>query len=433
MLAVLAVILACLAPSAIAHHQDPNIDSDGDGISNFNDACPYDPTPSYYGALPAPAGTCAGLEDKDGDLFNAAQDPCDNDPNNSQCDQDGDGVPDQYDLCPTEASGHMLGAETPLPNQESECSGPTDSILPYWESLGEELPLASSLEIQNIRLLSKNATQAAKQGLRVRLNCSSACTVQAGVTFPRGIAAQGIFSLEGRSTIVLPFERSARRQLSHKAHSKAVLALSAVATPGTDVSPLVTGSLSLNRRNAHLTQVQAGDPGAKQASSNLLAGNSASISTSVVQTVQRRLYTRLGAEQLAVSVKGLTKSMAAQVGCATQQLLSLWPTNERGYTPSSFDIIQFINRYTGSFVTNWCSLLNEYAKFNRALYTASQDRSKPYVLVSLVIWKDTRAWYQRAVCQTWFGVNGIVSGQPVPATTWVAHTQNNPAAGHDCV
>jgi len=65
-----------------------------------------------------PPGYCAANQDKDGDGFNANQDPCDNNPNNSQCDTDGDGIPDQYDPCPTLASGHLLGQTQPLPNQD---------------------------------------------------------------------------------------------------------------------------------------------------------------------------------------------------------------------------------------------------------------------------------------------------------------------------
>ncbi|MBS1911069.1 MAG: thrombospondin type 3 repeat-containing protein, partial [Bacteroidetes bacterium] len=60
-------------------------DSDGDGIPNCDDPCPYDPTPTG---------------DSDGDGVGDACDNCPNVPNTNQHDADGDGVGDVCDNCP---------------------------------------------------------------------------------------------------------------------------------------------------------------------------------------------------------------------------------------------------------------------------------------------------------------------------------------------
>ncbi|MBS0171751.1 MAG: thrombospondin type 3 repeat-containing protein, partial [Nitrospira sp.] len=76
-------------------------DSDGDGIPNCDDPCPYDPTPTG---------------DSDGDGVGDACDNCPNVPNTNQHDADGDGVGDVCDNCPfvanpdqTDSNGDGIG------------------------------------------------------------------------------------------------------------------------------------------------------------------------------------------------------------------------------------------------------------------------------------------------------------------------------------
>ncbi|MBS0171756.1 MAG: thrombospondin type 3 repeat-containing protein [Nitrospira sp.] len=76
-------------------------DSDGDGIPNCDDPCPYDPTPTG---------------DSDGDGVGDACDNCPNVPNTNQHDADGDGVGDVCDNCPfvanpdqTDSNGDGVG------------------------------------------------------------------------------------------------------------------------------------------------------------------------------------------------------------------------------------------------------------------------------------------------------------------------------------
>ena len=66
----------------------PPIDSDGDGIPDESDPCPFDPT-----------NACA--TDSDGDGIPDESDPCPFDPTNAcATDSDGDGIPDESDPCP---------------------------------------------------------------------------------------------------------------------------------------------------------------------------------------------------------------------------------------------------------------------------------------------------------------------------------------------
>lgn len=109
---------SALAPATVfGHHQDHGIDSDADGIDNFNDPCAYDPTVG-----------CVGSTNTDGDAYNRFQDPCDDSADNATCDTDGDGEPNKYDPCPSLASGHLLGSDTPLPRQDRSC--PPSAVVP---------------------------------------------------------------------------------------------------------------------------------------------------------------------------------------------------------------------------------------------------------------------------------------------------------------
>ena len=66
----------------------PPVDSDGDGIPDGSDPCPFDPT-----------NACA--TDSDGDGIPDGSDPCPFDPTNAcATDSDGDGIPDGSDPCP---------------------------------------------------------------------------------------------------------------------------------------------------------------------------------------------------------------------------------------------------------------------------------------------------------------------------------------------
>jgi OmpA-OmpF porin, OOP family len=74
----------------------PPVDSDGDGIPDESDQCPFDPN-----------NACT--VDSDGDGIPDAMDPCPFDPSNT-CpkDSDNDGIPDSSDPCPTDPTNACI-------------------------------------------------------------------------------------------------------------------------------------------------------------------------------------------------------------------------------------------------------------------------------------------------------------------------------------
>ena len=112
-----------------------DVDSDQDGVFDCDDGCPNDPNKSS----PEPCGCSA--PDSDGDGTEDCVDLCPNDPNkinpgfcgcgNPETDSDGDGVPDCLDGCPNDASKTEpqvcgCGTQETNVNGDIDCDGDYD-------------------------------------------------------------------------------------------------------------------------------------------------------------------------------------------------------------------------------------------------------------------------------------------------------------------
>lgn len=210
LVAVSVVVALVFATPAMAHHQDKGIDSDGDTIQNFDDSCPY------------VAGACDGAQDLDGDLYRKFQDPCDDNAANEQCDADGDGQPDQYDPCPSVASGHNLGSDQPLERQERSCPAekPSTTDQALVTAVGDPAPAPRTLDVDAVRLVPGQTPQSiVRKGLRLDVRCNKTCSLRTGVAFSRGRGyARTVRRRAGRkrTRITVRLPRRTRRQLARR-------------------------------------------------------------------------------------------------------------------------------------------------------------------------------------------------------------------------
>jgi hypothetical protein len=265
--------LAFVFPTiAGAHHQDPNIDSDGDGVTNYNDTCPYVPDPNC--TFRDAGGT---VIDSDGDGYNINQDPCDNNASNAECDTDGDGEPNQYDPCPTVPSGHLLGSDKPLDRQDRNCPPPEardGAVQPGPDALPSQESLATSLGVPEPARAFVNLTEVTlvpgqtrhtvlKSGLKLHIACNRTCVAHGGVALRNETLAS-----------VLRTKRTDRH------HKTLILKLSKAAKRRAKRSRNVRGDVSVQAElgDLGLSDVVAGDLtiGPTRARQGLAASNQAS-------------------------------------------------------------------------------------------------------------------------------------------------------------
>ena len=409
-IALLAISTAIVAQDAAANHQDrytdtnrdgflappdPILDSDGDGVDNFNDACPYDPSPSFYDpTTPTPPGMCGALDDKDGDHYNANQDPCDFSPDNAACDFDGDGEPNVYDDCPNLATVHMLGRDTYPGLPIRTCGPPLNSIEAYLQAwafnsradLGTDLALKVPPQVaskhRNLKALPINVT------------CSAPCQAQVGLTLRSGeIGAEGFAALPaGPGTVRLKFNQLSRAEFAKTGQLKGVVTLTAAS------SGFIPSVASADARELTITSdgaVLAGTPrvGARLKASPPIAGDSYDLNPE-------------DAIPAAAKFAGIANEVAAARKCTKPSIDQITPFGS--FTGPRQEVASF--KFGGP---DRCSVPEQLAIYARSVYDAAQSGLP--VRVSYAVREEARP-YRTQICHQFYGVNGI----------WVAHLQVDP-------
>ena len=374
---------------------DPVLDSDSDGVDNYNDACPYDPAPSFYDpTVPTPPGMCGGLDDKDGDHYNANQDPCDNIPDNAVCDSDGDGEPNLYDDCPDLATVHMLGRDTYPGLPIRTCGPPLTSINAYMEawafSTQTELGTGLSLKVPP-KVSSKHRNLKA---LPIDVTCSLRCDAQVGLTLQNGqLGAHGFANLPaGAGSVRLKFNRLARAQFARIGELEGIVTLTAASSGALpSVASADPRTLRITAEGASLAKVGHGEVDSKVGTP--IIGDSYTLSPD-------------DAIPAAAKFAGIAEEVAAARGCEKPSVDQLTPFGS--FTGPRQEVASF--KFSGP---DPCVVPQQLAIYARGVFDAAQSGLP--IRVSYSVRQEARA-YRTQICHQFYGVNG----------EWIAHVQVDP-------
>ncbi|WP_158624816.1 OmpA family protein [Gynurincola endophyticus] len=145
---------ACPGVPGLAKYQGcPVPDTDGDGVNDEEDACPTQPGLAKYKGCPVP--------DTDGDGVNDEEDACPSIPGpiaNKGCpwpDTDGDGIPDKDDACPLTPGIDSLKGCAPIEQKVIEKVKLTASNI-YFETGSEELKKTSYKSLDELAQILKD-------------------------------------------------------------------------------------------------------------------------------------------------------------------------------------------------------------------------------------------------------------------------------------